>query len=97
MAGQNDLVYKTIPYQLTMAPGTTAVIIQEAGRLASEFKLISGGTLYYLGSSGTPGFTLGYLLGTNEALSVNGAAGFYLGALSATCIIHGVHGYSQGS
>ena len=107
MSAQQDKIFGLYPQQIIVPPGATnAVLIQNvAGEVGMIIKYFSGGSCQIINAP--PGATLtgpqlvsygntgGYLLGTTEAVSVDGPARFYLQAYGATTIIMLLKGLSS--
>lgn len=100
MARESD-IFGLVGGRATIAPGATLALFMSpiAGQAAWTVKYLSGGTLEILGATlPSAGATIsaadlvalsgtGYLMGTTEALSLDGPASFYLSALSATTMV----------
>lgn len=107
MADSNN-IFGVIAEQLVIPPGATLAVLMtgNAGQCSEVLKYYSGGTLQILGV--TVGTTLtaaqlvsagnsgGYIFGTSEALTVDGAARYYLMATGATCVVMHLRGLTAG-
>lgn len=106
MAAQQDKIFGLYPQQVFVPPGATnAVLVQPvAGEQAVIIKYFTGGSCSLI--QAPPGATLtgpelvsygntgGYLLGTTEAVSIDGPARYYLMAIGATATIMLLKGLS---
>lgn len=104
MASSSEAIFGVVTSQVVVAPGATnAVYISaEGGQGALLIKYLSGSTLEIQGSingstmagaSLAPLIGTGYIMGTNEVLSLAGPARLYLMATGATtiaCIMKGL-------
>lgn len=70
----------------------------DSKQISKLFQYVSGGTLYWHGTSNVPanGLTLGWLVGSTQVLTFNGPAAFWLSALGSTVVVQVATGYSQG-
>lgn len=101
-----DSIFSVGTTQIAIPPGATlAVLIAGvAGQNSLLLKYGSGGTLYAMGVGDGATLTANqlalapahYLVGTSETLSFDGPARLYLASLSATTLVYGIYGRSQG-
>jgi hypothetical protein len=107
MAGSDLRVNGLFGSKITIPVGATAALCigSTGGQMANILKYFSGGSLEIINCP--PGATLtgaqliaaqgtGYLFGSNEAVSWDGPARFYLMATGATVIAYGLGGLSAG-
>lgn len=86
--------------------GLSQIIRVTAGnyQCAETFKYFSGGSLEFVepvlsgaSTAAASGWGTGYLLGTNEAINIEGPAAFYLAATGATVTAMLLSGRTQGA
>ena len=108
--GRESDIFGLAGGRLHIPVGATLATLMEpiAGQISWVVKYLSGGTLEILGATlPTAGSTLsagdlstlsgtGYLMGTSEALSIDGPARFYLSSTSATTVITVLRGKTSG-
>lgn len=108
MADSNN-IYGLSSVPVVVPPGATLAVLRVGteGQQAQLLKYFSGGSVSIIGitplgatysaaelvSAGNSG---GYLLGTNEVVSIDGAARYYLMATGATAVVMQLKGLSQG-
>lgn len=101
-------IYGVNTLPIIVPPGATLAVLREgaAGQAATLLKWYSGGSISIIGC--TVGSTLtaaelvsagnsgGYILGTAEALSVDGPTRFYLMATGTTATVMQIRGLTSG-
>lgn len=107
MADENRIFgLDTVPFIIPPGATLAVLITGSEGQAAQLLKYGSGGSLQIMGvtlgvtmsaaqlvSAGNSG---GYLFGTSEAVSVDGAARYYLMATGATTTVYQIRGLTAG-
>lgn len=93
---QYDLVGQIGATTLTVPTGLTGIaVLPDRGQNGGMIKMLSGGTLALAQAQGIS-YTLGYVMGLSEVITMSGPAVFFLVASGATCTVSYMKSYGTG-